>query len=264
MFDTHAHLDFDVFDSDRERILDRARAAGMEGILSIGIDLPSSMRALEIARDSDWIWASAAVHPNSTASQNAEDEFQRVAELVRDGTFAAVGETGMDLYRHRASRAVQESFFRRHIELALETSRPLVIHCREAHREVETILNDYDLGDISVVMHCFGAPSEWAGRFSDKGFFVSFAGNVTYKTAEDLRTAAGLVPLEQILSETDCPFLAPVPLRGKRNEPALMAHTVEQLAMVRGLSRQEMDRHLVRNARRFLFGENGPEKSQPI
>ncbi len=264
MFDTHAHLDFDVFDNDRVRVLERARAAGVEGILSIGIDLETSRRALEIAHSFDWIWASAAVHPNSTAGENAEKEFEKIARLVGNSAYSAVGETGMDLYWERASRTVQESFFRRHIELALDTGFPLIVHCREAHEEVETILNDYDLDEIRVVMHCFGAPAEWAGRFSDRGLFVSFAGNVTYKTADDLRTAAGSVPLDQILSETDCPFLAPVPLRGKRNEPALMVHTVEQLATVRELPRQEMDRHLVRNARRFLFGESSAESSQPI
>ncbi len=257
MFDTHAHLDFDVFDSDRERILERARAAGVDGILSIGIDLPSSLRAREIAREQDWIWASAAVHPNSTAGQNAEEEFQRIAELVRGGAFTAVGETGIDLHWKKSSRPVQESFFRRHIELAIETGLPLVIHCREAHNEVEKILNEYDLGDLRVVMHCFGAPAEWAGRFAERGLFVSFAGNVTYKNAQELRNASLRVPLDQILSETDCPFLAPVPLRGKRNEPALMVHTVEQLAAVRDMPRREMDDHLVRNARRFLFAEGG-------
>jgi len=255
MFDTHAHLDFDVFDDDRDRVLERARAAGVEGILSIGIDLETSLRAKKIAGAFDWIWASAAVHPNSTAGERAEKDFLKIVELVKDGAFTAVGETGMDLYWKKVSQSVQESFFRRHIELALDTGFPLIIHCREAHEEVEKVLNDYALDEIRVVMHCFGAPSAWAGRFSDKGLFVSFAGNVTYKTADDLRAAAGVVPLDQILSETDSPFLAPVPLRGKRNEPALMAHTVEQLAAVRELPRQEMDRHLVRNARRFLFGE---------
>jgi TatD DNase family protein len=255
MFDTHAHLDFNDFDRDRDSVLERARSAGIEGILSIGIDLATSLSALAIADANEWIWASAAVHPNSTARTEAVSEFAEIRKMVLDGVFTAVGETGMDLYRERSPRTVQENFFRRHIELALEADRPLIIHCRDAHEEVEAVLGSFDLDKARVVMHCFGAPPEYAGRFADAGCYISFAGNVTYKNAEPLREAARLVPDELLLSETDCPFLAPVPLRGKRNEPALMAHTVDCLAKVRGKSRKEMDALLMENARRFLFGD---------
>jgi TatD DNase family protein len=257
MFDTHAHLDFDDFNRDREPMLERARAAGIEGILGIGIDLRTSLNALAIARRHDWIWASAAVHPNSTAGPEASAEFDEIRKMVLDGLFEAVGETGMDLYRERSPRPVQEEFFRKHIDLALEAGRPLIIHCREAHEEVESVLKDHDLAKARVVMHCFGAPTEYAGRFAEMGCYISFAGNLTYKNAQPLRDAARLVPDELLLSETDCPFLAPVPMRGKRNEPALMAHTVDCLAEIRGMSREEMDALLTRNARKFIFGEPG-------
>lgn len=254
MFDTHAHLDFDAYDADRDTVIRRARSAGIEGILTIGIDLPSSIAAAGIAAEHDGIAAAAAVHPNSTADAGAEDGFTEIRRMVLNGEFAAVGETGMDLYRDRAPREVQESFFRRHIKLALESGKPLVIHCREAHEEVEAVLRDYELGDARFVMHCFGAPSDYAQVFGDMGLYISFAGNVTYKNAHDLRLAAKSVAADRILSETDCPFLAPVPLRGKRNEPALMAHTVQVLAEVRGVDRDTMDAQLTRNAKRFIFG----------
>jgi len=258
MFDSHAHLDFDDFKPDRQAVLERARAIGVEGILSIGIDLASSLRARELAAEADWIFASAGIHPNLAGRPGSEVEFTEIRAMVLRGEFEAIGETGMDLYRNRTAPQVQEAFFRRHLDLALESGKPLVIHCREAHEQVTAILEEYRQ-EITrcrsrIVMHCFGAPESYAGLFCDMGLFVSFAGNATYKNAGELRRAAVKVPLEQLLSETDCPFLAPVPLRGKRNEPALMTHTVDALARVKGVDREEIDAHLTANARRFLFG----------
>jgi len=254
MFDTHAHLDFSDFDGDREGAIERARAAGIDGILTIGIDLDSALKARRIAAEHDGIWAAAAVHPNSAGKPEAGEEFRRIREMVLAGSFAAVGETGMDFYRDRASPASQENFFRKHIELALEAEKPLIIHCRQAHREVEKILDDYDLEKIRVVMHCFGESPESALLSAERGFFISFAGNITFKSAGALREAAARVPSDRLLSETDCPFLAPVPFRGKRNEPALMVHTVRQLAACRNTPEKELEKVLLRNSRRFLFG----------
>ncbi len=253
MFDTHAHLDFSDYDSDRNGVLERARAAGVDGILTIGIDLASSLNACRLAAEHDWIEAAAAIHPNSAGRPESEEEFTEIRKRVLRNEFAAVGETGIDLYRDRTPRDVQEDFFRRHVELAIEAKRPLIIHCRDGHKEVERILSEYKREALRAVLHCFGSPPESAARFVAMGFYISFAGNLTYKTADSLREAAALVPLDRLLSETDCPFLAPVPLRGKRNEPALMTHTVDCLARCKGIERDEMIVHLDENARRFLF-----------
>ena len=257
MFDTHAHLDFSDFDGDRDRVIERARAAGIAGILTIGIDPDSAQKAGRIAAENDGIWAAAALHPNSAQDPEAPEAFRRIREMILAGGFAAVGETGMDLYRDRASPASQEDLFRKHIELALETEKPLIIHCRRAEDEVRKVLEDYDLDEIRVVMHCFGGSPESALLFAEKGFFISFAGNLTYKNARNLREAAARVPADRVLSETDCPFLAPVPFRGKRNEPALMAHTVRLLADCRKVPEEELRKDLERNALAFLFGGGG-------
>jgi TatD DNase family protein len=253
MFDTHAHLDFSDYDSDRKGVLERARAAGVDGILTIGIDLASSLNASRLAAEHDWIEAAAAIHPNSAGRPESAQEFTEIRERVLRGEFAAVGETGIDLYRDRTPPGVQEDFFRRHVELAIEAKKPLIIHCRDGHREIERILSEYGGKTLRAVLHCFGSPPESAARFVAMGLYISFAGNVTYKNAHSLREAAALVPLDRLLSETDCPFLAPVPLRGKRNEPALMTHTVDCLAECKGVGRSEMIAHLDGNARRFLF-----------
>lgn len=258
MFDTHAHLDFDIFDRDRDAVLERAAQVGIKGIVAVGIDLATSLKALDLARAHDWVEASAAIHPNSTAAPGTETGFAQIKEMVLDGTFTAVGETGLDFYRLGAPPDRQELYFRKHIELSLEAGKPLIIHCRDAHEETLSILKEYTGrgAGLRAVMHCFGAPPRYAAIFASMGLFISFAGNVTYKNAAELREAAALVPIDLLLTETDCPFLAPVPCRGKRNEPALMAHTVRCLAAVREMEVEEMSRVLEKNAAAFLF--NGP------
>ena len=255
MYDTHAHLDFDVFDSDRDLVLERAAQVGVNGILAVGIDLATSLNALKLASAHDQVEASAAIHPNSTAAPETEAGFARIREMVLDGTFVAGGETGLDNYWDKSPPETQERYFRKHIDLALEAGKPLIIHCREAHDRTLAILKEYhERGGLPcAVMHCFGAPARFAGIFSGMGLYISFAGNVTYKNARELHEAAAKVPIDLLLAETDCPFLAPVPCRGKRNEPALMAHTVRRLAEIRGIEVEEMSSIVDRNARRFLF-----------
>lgn len=239
--DNHCHLDIG-FDADPPVVseaLDAAAAVGVAAIVQVGVDLPSSQWAAEVAADHEHVWAAVALHPNEAPRLSAEgalgEALAGVGALARLPHVRAVGETGMDFFRTEPSgRVAQEESFRAHIEIARNQQKALVIHDREAHADVLRILDDAALPDV-VVMHCFSGDAEFARECSKRGYYMSFAGNVTFKNAGDLRAAAGVVPPDRILVETDAPFLAPMPNRGRPNGSYLMPLTVRALADVRGV-----------------------------
>jgi TatD DNase family protein len=255
LIDTHAHLDDLRFADDLPAVLERAAAAGVARVLTVGIDLATSRAALALAaRHPDRLAAVVGVQPNHVAEAGPED-FDEVARLAAYPLAVAVGETGLDRYWDRAPFDLQEESFARHLDLARRLGKPVVIHCRDAGPDVVRVLRaDFDRGGpVRGVMHSFTGDAETARACLGLGLHLSFAGMLTYKTAADLREVARLVPPERLLVETDSPYLAPVPVRGKRNEPAFVAHTAACLAGLMGLSVNELAEQTTRNAR-GLFG----------
>jgi TatD DNase family protein len=258
LFDTHAHLYDDRFANDFRDVLDRAETAGVVGIIALGIDLASSRASVRQATDRPWLRAAVGIHPNGASEAGSED-WDAIAALAADPRVAAIGETGLDRHWDRAPFPLQQEYFDRHLDLARRLDKPIAIHCREAEADVERMLRTrFDRhGPIRGVMHSYCGDAAHAEKFLAMGLHVSFAGMLTYKTADAVRAVAAMVPWDRLLVETDAPYLAPVPVRGKRNEPAYAAHTAARLAEVRGVSCEEMGRITTANAGRLFGGPTG-------
>jgi TatD DNase family protein len=253
LFDTHAHLDQDEFDADRAEVIDRAVRAGVANIVAVGTTAPTSALCVELAGQYAGVWAAVGIQPNYTA-QAAPEDWQRIVELADRPRVVAIGETGLDRYWDHAPLATQQDYFDRHLRLAQQRDLPVVIHTRESDAEVLAMLRDARArAPLKGVMHSFTGTAETAAECIDLGMWISFAGMVTFKKSDALRSVAAAVPAERILIETDSPYLSPQPLRGKRNEPAHLVHTLCVLATVRGQSPEEFARQTTANAR-ALFG----------
>ena len=239
MIDTHAHLD--ALD-DSAAAVTRARDAGVTRIVSVGTDPVSWAKTLPLAEAHEGVYLVAGVHPHEAAS---EVDLRELERLLRHPKVVAVGEIGLDYYRDYAPHDAQAKLFIYQLGLAKKAALPVVIHNRAADEDTVSILRQWF--DGTVVLHCFSSPPLLDAAL-EHGWYVSFAGNVTYKNAEDLRTAARAVPAERILAETDCPYLAPQPVRGKTNEPAYVLHTVAALAEARGDDPDELGAQIDLNA----------------
>lgn len=246
--DSHAHLDDPAFAGDLGAVLARARAVGVERIVTIGTSLESSRRAREIAAAHEGVAFAAGIHPHEADRPGPVEELR---ELLADPRAVAVGETGLDYVKNYASVPHQKALFVRHLELALETGKPLSIHCRGAHGDLRAILRAH--APLRGVIHCFSGTSEDVEAYLALGFYLSVAGPVTYPNAQALREAVREIPLENLLVETDCPLLAPQAHRGRRNEPSYVRHVIEEIARVQGRAPEEVEAATARNARR-LFG----------
>jgi TatD DNase family protein len=256
MVDTHAHIA--MCEGDPAEVVERASAAGVSRILTVGLDEASNREAVEIASRHEAVWAAVGRHPNSASGWDAAAEHD-LRGLAASDEVVAVGETGLDFYRDRASREDQLAAFRSQVRIAGEVAKPLVIHMRsgaspepDAVAEAFALLSE-EAAEIDVVLHCFSAPPERVAEAVANRWFCSFAGNVTYPKAEGLREAARLVPDELILVETDAPFLAPQSRRGRPNEPALVVETAREVAAARGVEPEAFDAQVEENARR-VFG----------
>lgn len=251
-FDTHTHVAHRDYDGDREEMLGRARAAGVQALLCVGYDGPTSQAAVDTARAHDgWIFATVGYHPHDAQSYDdaAEQELRRLAQ---DPRVLAIGETGLDYYRNLSPREAQHRAFARQIALARELGKPLVIHDRDAHDDVVALLRSEGARDVGGIMHCFSGDWPLAQQCIEQGFFIALGGTVTFKNAQVQQEVAQRVPLEWLLLETDCPYLAPVPYRGKRNEPAHVRLVAEKIAELRGLPVEELASITTRNAARAL------------
>jgi TatD DNase family protein len=237
-FDSHCHLD--LIERPVPEILADARAARITRVVTIGVDLPTSRWAADCAAAHDDVYAAVAVHPNETAKVTDRDGvLAGIAALAALPKVRAIGETGLDYYRDWAPPAVQRDWFRAHIEIAKQSGKALMIHDRDAHDDVLRIL-DADGPPEQVIFHCFSGDAAMAKRCAEAGYVMSFAGNVTFKGAQQLRDAAAAAPLDLILAETDAPFLTPVPYRGRTNAPAMVAHTLRAIAEVKQLGVAEL------------------------
>ncbi|MEU5880149.1 TatD family hydrolase [Spirillospora sp. NPDC047279] len=231
VFDSHCHLD--IVETPVTEQVAAARAAGVTRIVTIGCDLPSSRWAAETAVEHDNVYAAVAIHPNETTDVD-EAVLADIGRLAEQPRVRAIGETGLDYYRDWAPKDDQHRSFRAHIEIAKRSGKALVIHDRDAHDDVLSILREEGAPD-RVVFHCFSGDGDMAKVCADRGYVMSFAGNVTFKNAEPLRDALRAAPLDLILVETDAPFLTPIPHRGKPNASYLVPHTVRFMAEVKGV-----------------------------
>ena len=234
LIDSHCHIDSDSFDEDRNEVVQRARDAGVVAMLNIGTGDPHSndfRKAVAVAEKYENVFASVGVHPHDAKLYDDKAE-EHLVELAKAEKVIAWGEIGLDFYYDHSPRDVQREILRRQIRTARELGLPIIIHSRDADDETVEILTEECSGDDfrGGIMHCFGGTAAMAEALMQIGFLISFAGNVTFKKAENLRDAARVVPLDKLLIETDCPFLTPVPFRGKRNEPAYVEHTARFLA----------------------------------
>ncbi len=251
LFDTHAHLHFPEFDADREAMLARARAAGVRRMVTIGTDADTTRAAIAVAEHEPDVWATAGVHPHD-AGESDDAALAEVERLAGEPRVVAIGEIGLDFFRNLSPREAQERVFRRFIALARRVRKPVVVHCRDAHAEVLSILSEERVAEVGGIMHCFSGDVEIARRCLDLGLVISLAGPVTYPNARALPDVARFVPADRLVIETDCPFLPPQGYRGKRNEPAYLALTATRVAELRGEALETLARRTSDNARRLL------------
>ena len=256
LVDSHCHIDGDQFDEDRDEVVQRAKEAGVEMMLNVGTGDPHSedfRKAVAVAEKYDNVYASVGVHPHDAKLYDDQAE-NHLVELVQSSKkVIAWGEIGLDFYYDHSPRDLQIEVFRRQVQKARELGLPIIIHSRDADEETIELLKAECSGDFhGGIMHCFGGTPEMAKQLMDIGFLISFAGNVTFKKAENLRESAKVVPLDKLLVETDCPFLTPVPFRGKRNEPAFVQHTARFLAEFYGVSFEMLAEQTTRNFLSFF------------
>jgi len=252
LIDTHAHLDEQSFETDLAEVLDRARAQRIEMMFTIGVTAATSEAALRLARQHSQIRAVVGIQPNYVSEAGSED-FDRIVAMSADPLVVAIGETGLDRYWDAAPIELQREFFLKHIELARQVNKPFIVHCREAEADVVDVLHEAAAGGPLVgVMHSFCGDQQTADACLELGMHLSFAGMLTFKSNQALRDLAKNVPLDRLLVETDSPYLAPVPVRGKRNEPANVVHTARCLADLHGLTLDDMAGHLTGNTRRLF------------
>jgi len=254
LIDSHAHIDFSQFEDDRAAMLERARAVGVTTILAIGTGPgPEKLdAALPYAEAHDWIYTTVGIHPHE-AREVTPAHLETLSKLAQHPKVIAWGEIGLDYFYDHSPRNIQERVFRRQMELAHAAKLPIIIHCRDAWPDCLRLLEEvWKPTGIGGVLHCFTSTLEDAKRGLELGFMISFAGNLTYPKAQNLRDVAKALPLQNILIETDSPYLAPQPYRGKRNEPAYVAEVARVLANVRNLPVEEVAQTTADNFRRFF------------
>jgi TatD DNase family protein len=261
--DTHAHLDEEAFDVDRPDVISRLVQAGVYRVLTIGTTAATSVRAVELAAKWSMLSAAVGIQPNYVSQANPGD-WELIEELSARPGVRAMGETGLDRYWDYAPFDVQIDYFQRHMRLARQRDLPFVVHCRQAEVDIVAQMRiAAGEGPLKGVMHSFTGDAATAAACLDLGLHVSFAGMVTYKKSGDLRTVAATIPDDRILIETDAPYLAPQAVRGKRNEPAFMLHTLAVLAQLRGVSIFELARQSTENACRLFGWDVPPQDAGP-
>lgn len=249
--DTHAHLDDEKFQDDLIEVLARAQEAQVQYIVNVGYDLVSSQKSVELAKTYPHIYAVVGLHPHD-AKDAQEDTYKRLVELAKEEKIVALGEMGLDYYWDNSPRNVQQQVFRRQINLAKELNLPIVIHDRDAHGDIMQILQEEKAEEVGGILHCFSGSWEMAEACLKMGFYISFAGPLTFNNARKLVEVAQKVPLDRILTETDSPYLPPHPFRGKRNEPARVVLVAEKIAALRNEEVEKIGEITLENARKVF------------
>lgn len=257
LVDTHAHLDMKDFDKDREEVIVRALNAGIRTIITVGTSVESSKKAIGLAEEYPQILAAVGIHPHDTTSAKKAD-IDILAKMAKHPKVVAIGETGLDFYRNHAPREKQIEVLKWQLDLAVQIKLPIIIHCRQAEKDMLSLLTDWTLSNKSQpeqrrgVIHCFSGDSNVARQYLDMGFYLSLAGYIGYPASRNAQSVIRSIPSNRLLVETDCPFLPPQVYRGKRNEPAYVAITAEVLANIRGVSLETVARETTQNALRLF------------
>jgi TatD DNase family protein len=252
LIDTHCHLDFDDFATDRAAVLARAEAMGVKGMVTISTSLKTFPQVRAVAESAPQVFCTVGVHPHTAEAEQVDAA--TLIDLARHPKVVGIGETGLDYYYESSPRALQQANFRAHIVAAQATGLPLIVHARDADSDTMDLLEEaYQQQPFPGLIHCFTASRQLAERALAIGFSISISGIITFKTATSLReTVRDVVPPDRLLVETDAPYLAPIPHRGKRNEPAFVLHTAEAVAALKGLSVSDLARITTENARRIF------------
>lgn len=246
LFDTHAHLLDSRFDDDRDALIQSLPEAGIVGLVEIGTDTQTSEAAVALAQKVDYIVAAVGVHPHE-AKDAGIDYLGRLESLAQNAKVVAIGEIGLDYHYDFSPRDVQKKVFERQLELAARLDLPVVIHMREATQDTLSILREHR--GLSGVMHCYSGSAQTAELLLDMGLCISFTGAVTFKNARKTVEAASVVPLSRLMAETDCPYLSPEPVRGRRNDPSNVRHVIAKLAEIKGISFEQMCEQNINNAK---------------
>ena len=261
LVDSHVNLHSDQYADDFEEVVTRARAAGVEAMLTISDQLSSTMAIAAIAENDPLIWRSVGVHPHH-AKEYADLTPQTLIELAADDNVVGIGECGLDFHYEYSDREDQLPVFKAHIAAARETGLPLIIHTREADDATRNLLIDeYGEGGFTPLLHCYTGGPELAEAVLKLGGYISFSGIITFKKADDIRAIAKAAPLDRIIIETDCPYLAPVPMRGRRNEPAFVQHVAAKLAEIKGVTAEEIATVTSDNFFRLFARASDPRKA---
>lgn len=254
LFDTHVHVNAEQFNEDLEEVIERAQEAGVKNMVVVGFDRPTITRAMELVETYDFMFAAIGWHPVDAIDMTEED-LQWIEELSAHPKVVAIGEMGLDYHWDKSPKEIQKEVFRKQIRLAKKVQLPIIIHNREATADIVSILKEEDASEVGGIMHCFSGSAETALECIDMNFYISLGGPVTFKNAKKPKEVAAVVPLDRLLIETDCPYLAPHPFRGKRNEPSYVKLVAEQIAEIKQLSLEEVSEATTNNAKK-LFGIN--------
>lgn len=251
LFDTHAHLNAEQYNEDLEQVIERAKSEKVEKIVVVGFDRPTITRAMELIEEYDFIYAAIGWHPVDAIDMTDED-LAWIKDLSQHEKVVAIGEMGLDYYWDKSPKDVQKGVFRRQIALAKEVKLPIVIHNRDATEDVVTILKEEGAAEVGGIMHCFTGSLETAKACMEMNFYISFGGPVTFKNAKKPKEVVKEIPSDKLLIETDCPYLTPVPFRGKRNEPSYVKYIAEQIAELREISFEELAELTTKNAKKVF------------
>lgn len=238
LIDSHVHLNNEQFDLDREYLIKNLKNNGIELVVNVGADLKSSIESVELAKEYENIYATVGVHPHS-AKDLTDDMLEELKDLTKEKKVVAIGEIGLDYHYDNSPRDIQRKWFKKQIQLAKELDLPIVVHSREADQDTLDILKEESKG-LKAIIHCFSSDRAMMKEYIDLGFYISLAGPTTFKKTDELKEVAKEIPIEKLLVETDCPYLAPHPYRGKRNEPMFVKHTAELIAKLRGMTLEDL------------------------
>lgn len=250
IFDSHAHYDDEAFEEDRKELLGQMQKAGIGRIVNVGASISSTETSIALAENYDFIYAAAGVHPSDTAELN-EENYQELCRRMDHERVVAIGEIGLDYYWDTPEREIQKKWFARQLHTAVEKNKPVIIHSRDAAADTLDIMKAEKPWDVGGVIHCFSYSVEMAREYLNYGYFIGIGGVLTFKNAKKLKEVAEYTPIEQIVLETDCPYLAPVPNRGKRNSSLNLSYVVEALAQIKGMEKEEIEKITFENACRL-------------
>lgn len=250
IFDTHAHYDDDAFDGDREQLLESLKANGIEAVVNVGASIQTTKNTLELMKRYPFVYGAVGVHPNETAELN-EDLLNWLKTVSGTEKVVAIGEIGLDYYWDEPDRDIQKHWFIRQMDMAKEVGLPVIIHSRDAAADTLDLMKAQNARDLGGVIHCFSYGKEMAREYLNMGFYLGIGGVLTFQNAKKLKEVVEYMPMEQLVLETDCPYLSPVPNRGKRNSSLNLPYVVEAIGQIKGISAEEVITMTNRNARKL-------------